>query len=151
MRKTEPSQRAPPTSNSTTASSVAAASGRKPTSSANAPYYLRYASAITLISTGPLVASRRVRNAPWPKRSSTYSTAPTRLSQWPRDPHHRYRTGLGPPAYQHHTPPATSGTGTPAWGRTTARQPLPLAALVPRRTHCDIRCLRFPRSEGGLL
>ena len=44
MRKTEPLYRAPPTSNSVTASFAVAASERKPTSSANAPHYLRYAS-----------------------------------------------------------------------------------------------------------
>ena len=74
MRKTEPSHRAPPTSNGIIASFAAAASGRKPTSSVNAPHYFMYASAITSMSTGPLVASRRARNAPWPKRSYTYST-----------------------------------------------------------------------------
>ena len=68
------------------------------------------------------------------------------LRRWTRTPP-RHRTGTGPSSHDHHTRPATFGT--PAWGRTTANQPL--TALVPRRTHCEIRGLRPPHSEGGLL
>ena len=69
-----------------------------------------------------------------------------RLRRWPRTPP-THRTGPRPPAHDHHMPPAISGT--PAWGRTTAKQPT--TALVPTRTHCEIRGLRSPHSERGLL
>ena len=57
--KIEPLHRAPPPSNSTTAPYAIAASGCKPTSSANAQRYLRYHSAIKSTSIGPRSAAPR--------------------------------------------------------------------------------------------
>ena len=74
--------------------------------------------------------ARPLRHHPGPRDSgpTLHHPNPTK----PLAPGSRYRTSLGPPAYNPHMPPATSGT--PAWGRTTAKRPK-----------------RFPHSEDGLL
>ena len=81
---------------------------------------------------GPLATSsvrrrrfraRPLRHHPGSRDSGTTLQHPNPIKPLATGPPPRYRTGLGPPAYNHHTSPATSGT--PAWGRTMAKQPTP--------------------------
>ena len=101
-RLSQPSHRAPPTFNSVTASYAAAALGR--TFSANAPHWPRYASATTSTSTGPSVASRRVRNVPWattPLSPTSRRTGPTldgAMDPGTTTPHPRRPRGIYPPS-----------------------------------------------------
>ena len=65
-----------------------------------------------------------------------------RLSRRTREPP-RHRTGPGPFAHDHHATPATSGT--PAWWRTTAKQPPPPSCPgghTVKSGACDARTVR---------
>ena len=92
--------------------------------------------------------ARPLRHQPGPHESEQHlqqPRLPRPLATGPPTPH---RTGLGPPAPNHHTPPGTSGT--PAWGRTTAKQPRPLSCPgghTVKSGACDSRTARVGYCE----